>query len=92
MFRERLEDYGLESFQEVKINKRQQGSQKTPEDFVLKILKEEQVIEKARIIKMIFLIENDITIFDNVCDQWSALHTFIKENGQEPSIPSMYLL
>ena len=92
-FRDRLEDYGLESFRDLERDAvlGKGGTNKKfekPEEFVIKILKSEQVISKARILKNLMNIEVELGACMSVCEHWEALGSFVEGDGDPDRAPS----
>ena len=74
-FKDRLQEYNLESFTDLQTIKapfvlKQLGK---PEEFVIKILENEEIIEKAKIMLVLIKAESDFDQLNQACVKWAQL-------------------
>ena len=74
-FKDRLSEYNMESFSELKNIKKpftlkQLGR---PEEFIIRILQNESVIEKAQIILTLIQNEEEFNNVSEACEKWMKL-------------------
>lgn len=81
-FKERLTDHAIESFETLRSLQPPYCLKKLdgPEKFVIKILQDESVIEKAHIMQTIDKMSNLLGQTVSVIDSWSHLEIFLVKN------------